>query len=83
MIVLIRSFRVIWHIYFLRSFGRKGEIGDLGYSGPPGRQGAEGEKGAYIPELDEIIMGSIGIQGEPGELGFKLISSQFWISRYY
>lgn len=49
------------------SFIRKGEEGDTGRQGTPGRQGAAGEKGQYIPELDEIIRGSIGIQGDVGK----------------
>lgn len=44
----------------------KGELGEEGNRGPPGRQGAEGEPGQYIPELDEIIAGNIGIQGDLG-----------------
>lgn len=44
----------------------KGEIGEEGNRGPPGKQGAEGEPGRYIPELDEIIAGNIGIQGDLG-----------------
>lgn len=42
-------------------------MGDMGRQGLPGRQGAAGEKGAYIPELDEVIVGSIGIQGDIGK----------------
>jgi hypothetical protein len=45
----------------------KGEPGEEGNRGPPGKQGAEGEPGLYIPELDEIIAGNIGIQGELGQ----------------
>lgn len=44
----------------------KGEPGEEGNRGPPGKQGAEGELGQYIPELDEIIAGNIGIQGDLG-----------------
>lgn len=44
----------------------KGEPGEEGNRGPPGKQGAEGEPGKYIPELDEIIVGNIGIQGDLG-----------------
>lgn len=44
----------------------KGEPGEEGNRGPPGKQGAEGELGLYIPELDEIIAGNIGIQGDLG-----------------
>lgn len=45
----------------------KGELGEEGNRGPPGKQGAEGEPGLYIPELDEIIAGNIGIQGDLGQ----------------
>lgn len=44
----------------------QGEPGESGNQGAPGKQGAEGEPGQYIPELDEIIPGNIGIQGELG-----------------
>lgn len=44
----------------------KGELGEEGNRGAPGKQGAEGEPGLYIPELDEIIAGNIGIQGDLG-----------------
>lgn len=44
----------------------QGEPGELGNQGPPGRQGAPGEPGKYIPQLDEIIQGNIGIQGDLG-----------------
>lgn len=42
-------------------------MGEEGNRGPPGKQGAEGEPGQYIPELDEIIVGNIGIQGDLGQ----------------
>lgn len=45
----------------------KGEPGEEGNRGQPGKQGAEGEPGQYIPELDEIIAGNIGIQGDLGQ----------------
>ena len=47
-------------------FTEQGEIGDAGREGQPGKQGAFGEPGKYIPELDEIVTGSIGIQGDIG-----------------
>lgn len=50
----------------------KGEPGEEGNRGQPGRQGAEGEPGRYIPELDEMIKGSIGIQGDLGQYGRTL-----------
>lgn len=53
----------------------KGEPGEEGNRGPPGRQGAEGEPGQYIPELDEIIAGNIGIQGDLGQYTFNIFYS--------
>lgn len=49
-------------------------MGEPGNQGPPGKQGAAGEPGQYIPELDEIIQGNIGIQGD---LGLFLSSIHF------
>lgn len=40
----------------------------MGYQGTPGRQGAPGPPGLYDPNLDEIIEGSVGVQGEIGRL---------------
>lgn len=54
-------------LIYLIYFAIKGELGEEGNRGPPGRQGAEGEPGRYIPELDEIIEGNIGIQGDLGQ----------------
>lgn len=53
-------------LLLLYCFIVKGEPGEEGNRGPPGKQGAEGELGQYIPELDEIIAGNIGIQGDLG-----------------
>lgn len=55
-------------------FWFQGELGEPGNQGPPGKQGAAGEPGQYIPELDEIIQGNIGIQGD---LGLFLSSIHF------
>lgn len=41
----------------------KGEYGEDGRDGIPGIQGMEGEPGIYDPILDEIRIGSEGIQG--------------------
>lgn len=64
----------------------KGEPGEEGNRGQPGKQGAEGEVGQYIPELDEIIAGNIGIQGELGQYEkmcclflIKIFWDYFWI----
>lgn len=54
------------NVYYLR-YIIKGEPGEEGNRGQPGKQGAEGEHGLYIPELDEIIAGNIGIQGDLGQ----------------
>jgi len=59
----------------------KGEPGEEGNRGPPGKQGAEGEPGLYIPELDEIIAGNIGIQGELGQ--YVKICALFGFTRIF
>lgn len=56
----------------------KGESGEEGNRGPPGKQGAEGEPGQYIPELDEIIAGNIGIQGDLGRYKYTMCYFFAW-----
>lgn len=56
-------------------FKIQGQLGETGNQGSPGKQGAAGEPGKYIPELDEIIEGNIGIQGDLGLFSLKLIET--------
>lgn len=42
-------------------------MGEHGRDGIPGVQGIEGEPGIYDPTLDEIRIGSEGVQGYIGE----------------
>lgn len=66
-IILLFLFSRGNNYYYDLLFFIQGETGESGNIGPPGKQGSAGEKGQYIPELDEIVTGPIGIQGDLGK----------------